>query len=86
MVFALYFLPLCLRKWPRVGLGCMQLLSFQPSITKPAFQIDVLPVSHGDASFVYFDNGGTMLIDGGGQFTKADTTLCFARIRTKKKD
>ena len=33
---------------------------------RPALQIDVLPVGHGDASFVTFTNGQTMMIDGGG--------------------
>ena len=87
--FALYLLPLCLRKWPKSWLGMLiaaVILSTLPS-SKPAFQIDVLPVGHGDASFVYLDNGGTMLIDGGGQFHQGEMQpprVLLEYVRRKK--
>ena len=40
---------------------------FAPNIERGKLEVDVLDVGQGDSIFVAFPNGGTMLVDGGGQ-------------------
>ncbi|HEX2776216.1 MAG TPA: ComEC/Rec2 family competence protein, partial [Candidatus Acidoferrales bacterium] len=40
---------------------------FAPNLERGKLEVDVLDVGQGDSIFVAFPNGGTMLVDGGGQ-------------------
>ena len=40
---------------------------FAPNLQRGKLEVDVLDVGQGDSIFVAFPNGGTMLVDGGGQ-------------------
>ena len=64
--------PIQLAEWASaLALASFTLLvvshPFAPNLERGKLEVDVLDVGQGDSIFVAFPNGGTMLVDGGGQ-------------------
>ncbi|MBL91120.1 MAG: hypothetical protein CMH56_04810 [Myxococcales bacterium] len=51
---------------------CLVVIAIQHLWAVKSLRVDVVPVGHGDASFLHFTNGQIMLIDGGGRPLRPD--------------